>query len=73
MQLSYETTVKKTARKGCFFLERVRGIEPRPPAWKARVLPLYDTRASYLAPGLRNLPLGKLPAAFRGYSFQFHA
>lgn len=29
---------------GCFVLERVRGIEPLPPAWKARVLPLYDTR-----------------------------
>lgn len=33
-----------------YTLERVRGIEPLPPAWKARVLPLYDTRASYRIP-----------------------
>ncbi len=29
---------------GYFYLERNTGIEPVPPAWKARVLPLYEFR-----------------------------
>jgi hypothetical protein len=29
-----------------FALERVRGIEPLSSAWKAEVMPLYDTRLS---------------------------
>ena len=31
-------------RKGALFLERVMGIEPTQPAWKAGVLPLNYTR-----------------------------
>ena len=34
---------KKTTKK-LSFLERVVGIEPTFPAWKAGVLPIYDTR-----------------------------
>ena len=35
---------KKAAVNQLLFLERVVGIEPTFPAWKAGVLPIYDTR-----------------------------
>ncbi len=35
---------KKAAHMSGFFLERVMGIEPTRPAWKAGVLPLNYTR-----------------------------
>jgi hypothetical protein len=29
-----------------YFMERVRGVEPLSSAWKAGVIPIYDTRQS---------------------------
>ena len=36
------------------YSERVRGIEPLSLAWKAKVIPLYDTRVSLI---LSNFPI----------------
>ena len=43
-------------------MERVVGIEPTFPAWKAGVLPIYDTRIFGAKDGTRtrNIPLGKV-------------
>ena len=47
-------------------MERVVGIEPTFPAWKAGVLPIYDTRMNIIYNGAeneirtRNLHLGKV-------------
>lgn len=30
-----------------FMLERVRGVEPLSLAWKAKVIPIYDTRIKF--------------------------
>lgn len=38
-------------------MERVRGIEPLALAWKAKVLPLYDTRINCYG----GLKMGELP------------
>src|SRR3989338_2633411 len=44
--------IQKTAvpnRTGlCNIVERVGGIEPPSSAWKAEVIPVYDTRVAYL-------------------------
>lgn len=37
---------KKTGIMPVFLLERVRGVEPLSSAWKAEVMPIYDTRDS---------------------------
>ena len=43
-------------------MERVVGIEPTFPAWKAGVLPIYDTRIYGAEDGTRtrNIHLGKV-------------
>ena len=43
-------------------MERVVGIEPTFPAWKAGVLPIYDTRIFGAKDGTRtrNIHLGKV-------------
>ena len=35
---------KSSETELCLLLERDTGVEPVPPAWKARVLPLYESR-----------------------------
>lgn len=40
---STELSAKKHPA-GCFFLERMTGIEPASPAWEAEALPLDDIR-----------------------------
>ena len=44
------------------YVERVTGIEPARPAWKAGVLPIYDTRILGAKDGTRtrNIHLGKV-------------
>ena len=37
-------SIKKPTTRAGFLMERVAGIEPAHPAWKAGVLPLYYTR-----------------------------
>gem|GEM_PF-6327304 len=57
MQLSHpvlwpqkdRTIIKPENKPRLFVFERVRGVEPLSSAWKAEVIPIYDTRL-WLAP-----------------------
>ncbi len=44
----YKTKTPAYSGGFCFILERVRGIGPLSSAWKAEVIPVYDTRLNLL-------------------------